>query len=239
MTVITPSICDDQASSQSSVSSAERFLNRYRCPTCQIDWQDEWDCGCNDRCPQCNKEITPYASSPLATAFSTPGKKTPSDADAITSVGGHPVKRRFFVSYEIDYVHRVSVGVVAEGSEQARQLAEQAFNDATIWDDTPIMPLLSDEFHEVEDESLIWECVEVEQWPSPDHSIRQLKRDHAAMQVCRGLITAYETGEACGGSIDWRDLEALLSLALTAIDKPIHPIKSIELSQANLTDTDA
>jgi hypothetical protein len=42
MTVITPSVCDDQAS-ESSSSSAERYLNRYRCPTCQIAWQDEWD----------------------------------------------------------------------------------------------------------------------------------------------------------------------------------------------------
>lgn len=239
MTVITPSICDDQAFSESSSSSAERFLNRYQCPTCQIDWQDEWDCGCNDRCSRCNKEITPYASLPVATAFSTPGKKTQSDVDPITSAAGHAVKRRFFVSYEIDYVHRVSVGVVAEDSEQAQQLAEQAFNDATIWDDTATMPLLSDEFHEVEDESLIWECVEVEQWPPPDHSIRQLKREQTAMQVCRDLVSAYKTGEARGGGIDWRDLEALLPLALTAIGKPIQPIESIEPGQSNLTDTDA
>lgn len=100
------------------------------------------------------------------------------------------------------------------------------------------MPLLSDEFHEVEDESLIWECVEVEKWPSPDHSIRQLKRDQAAMQVCRGLVSAFKTGEARGGSIDWRDLEALLPLALSAIGKLTHPIESIEPSRANLTDPD-
>ena len=147
-------------------------------------------------------------------------------------------KRRFFVSYEIDYVHRVSVGVIAEHPEQARQLAEQAFNNATIWDDTPIMPLLSDEFHEVEDESLIWECVEVDQWPAADHSIQQLKQDHTAMQVCRSLVTAYETGEACGGGINWRDLEVLLPLALSAIGKPIPPIESLKPSLTNVTDTD-
>lgn len=223
MTVITPSICDDQASSESSASSAERFLNRYRCPTCQIDWQEEWDCGCNDRCRLCHKEVTPYASLPVATAFSTPGNKRQSDADSITSAAGHPVKRWFFVSYEIDYVHRVSVGVVADDPEQAQQLAEQAFNDATIWDDAATMPLLSDEFHEVEGKSLIWECVEVQQWPSPDHSIRQLKRDHAAMQVCRGLVAAYKTGEVRVGCIDWRDLDALLPLALSAIGEPLTP----------------
>jgi hypothetical protein len=37
-------------------------LNHYRCPTCQLDWQDEWDCGCNDRCPSCHQEIVAFKS---------------------------------------------------------------------------------------------------------------------------------------------------------------------------------
>ncbi len=39
-----------------------RHLNHYRCPTCQLDWQDEWDCACDDRCPSCHKAIAPYHS---------------------------------------------------------------------------------------------------------------------------------------------------------------------------------
>ena len=238
MTVTTAS-ADDHALSQASAElSTERYLNLYRCPTCLLNWQDEWDCGCHDRCPQCHKEITPYVSLPVATAFPTAGKNTQADIDSISSAVGQAVKRRFFVSYEIDYVHRVSVGVVAEHPEQARELAEQAFNDATIWDDTPLMPLLSDEFHEVEGESLIWECVEVEQWPAADHSIQQLKQDQTAMQVCRGLVTAYTAGEARGGDIDRRDLEALLPLALSAIGKPTPPIEPLEPSLTNVTGTD-
>ena len=42
--------------------SAVRYLNQYRCPYCQTEWEDEWDCACNDRCPDCNKEIEPYES---------------------------------------------------------------------------------------------------------------------------------------------------------------------------------
>ena len=42
-----------------------RYLNHYRCPYCQTEWQDEWDYGCNDHCPDCNKEITPYQSDPI------------------------------------------------------------------------------------------------------------------------------------------------------------------------------
>lgn len=37
------------------------MLNYYKCP-CGEEWQDNWTCACNDRCPKCNKEIEPYAS---------------------------------------------------------------------------------------------------------------------------------------------------------------------------------
>jgi len=123
-------------------------------------------------------------------------------------------------------VHRVSVGITADSPEAAQQFAEQAFNDATIWDDTAVMPLLSDEYHESEGESLVWECVADEQWPEPDHSVRQLKKEQAAMQVCRGLVEAYQQGEANGGSIDWDDLDQLIPLALQALGKPTLDIQS-------------
>ena len=38
------------------------YSNQYCCPYCQLEWDDEWDCACNDRCPTCNKEIEPYES---------------------------------------------------------------------------------------------------------------------------------------------------------------------------------
>lgn len=34
-------------------------LNFYRCE-CGEEWEDSWDCSCNDCCPSCNKEIEPY-----------------------------------------------------------------------------------------------------------------------------------------------------------------------------------
>ena len=89
------------------------------------------------------------------------------------------MNRLFVVSYEIDYVHSVSVDITTESPRAAQQIAEQAFNDATILDDTAAMPLLSDDFHELEDESLVWKCVAVQKWPEPDHSVRQLKKEHA------------------------------------------------------------
>jgi hypothetical protein len=36
------------------------FLKYYRHDECDVDWTDEWSCGCNDRCPVCDAEIEPY-----------------------------------------------------------------------------------------------------------------------------------------------------------------------------------
>lgn len=38
------------------------FLNHYRCDRCKIDWSNNDDCTCNDRCPQCNDETEPFES---------------------------------------------------------------------------------------------------------------------------------------------------------------------------------
>jgi hypothetical protein len=35
--------------------------NYYACP-CGMSWCDEWDCECNDHCPECDKEIEPFLS---------------------------------------------------------------------------------------------------------------------------------------------------------------------------------
>ena len=127
------------------------------------------------------------------------------------------MKQKFVVSYEIDYIHRVSVGIEALDQAEAQQIAEQAFNDALIWDDSETMPLLSDEYYESGDERIAWECEQVERYPEPDHSVRQLKKEQAAFRVCRGLIEAYQRGETSGRSIDWEDLEQLLPVALQAL----------------------
>lgn len=41
-----------------------QYLNHYRCP-CGTEWDDQWNCMCNDKCPKCNKEIEPHQSDVL------------------------------------------------------------------------------------------------------------------------------------------------------------------------------
>jgi len=125
--------------------------------------------------------------------------------------------KKFMVSYEIEYVHRVSVGITAANPHQAQQLAEQAFNVGTIWDNTKTMPLLSDDYHEFEEERLDWECVEVNDFPEPDNSVLQINREQAAFRVCRGLLEAFERAEVEGGVISSEDLDKLLTWAKQAM----------------------
>jgi hypothetical protein len=35
------------------------YRKYYRC-ICGHEWQDEWDCFCDDRCPVCNESCSPY-----------------------------------------------------------------------------------------------------------------------------------------------------------------------------------
>jgi hypothetical protein len=40
------------------------WLNKYECP-CGCEWEDEWDCTCDDRCPECNTACSPSESEEL------------------------------------------------------------------------------------------------------------------------------------------------------------------------------
>lgn len=38
------------------------WLNSYRCDDCAEEWDDEWSCKCDDRCPSCDDEHEPTTS---------------------------------------------------------------------------------------------------------------------------------------------------------------------------------
>lgn len=39
-------------------------LNHYHCEDCNIDWISEWDCACEDECPECGMDYSPQFSMP-------------------------------------------------------------------------------------------------------------------------------------------------------------------------------
>jgi hypothetical protein len=41
------------------------FLNKYHCQDCDISWEDEWSCTCDDECPVCGHSIEPEDSDDL------------------------------------------------------------------------------------------------------------------------------------------------------------------------------
>ena len=45
---------------------ADWFRNDYHCSECGEEWDDEWSCMCNDRCPRCDAEIEPVSSVDLS-----------------------------------------------------------------------------------------------------------------------------------------------------------------------------
>lgn len=38
------------------------YRNHYHCEECDTEWEDEWSCACNDRCPSCGTETEPHES---------------------------------------------------------------------------------------------------------------------------------------------------------------------------------
>lgn len=128
-------------------------------------------------------------------------------------------EKKFVVSYSLPYKHHVQVGIKAETAEAATAKAGQLFDQGDIWDNTPEVPLLMDEFEEA-DGTLLFK-VEQEipdgDFPAPHGSVKELTRRNAAFLAARQLVEAFDKGEANHGSIDWADLEAAYSTALQAL----------------------
>ena len=47
---------------EASIEEDSLYVNFYRCLHCRTEWVDTNSCSCTDKCPSCNKEITPYKS---------------------------------------------------------------------------------------------------------------------------------------------------------------------------------
>lgn len=123
---------------------------------------------------------------------------------------------RYVVEYELDYQHRVQVGVEAESPKEAEQKADLAFAEGTIWDDTAEMPLLFDDYEESnESGALVFKAVaQVADWPEPDASVVHIQQANAAMLACRYLVDAHKAAQETGGQVDWEKAYKAALLAL-------------------------
>lgn len=101
--------------------------------------------------------------------------------------------KKFAVSYTIDYQHRVVVGVLALNTESAIEIASKAFDEDVIWDDTLEMPLLFDDYEEVEGETLQFSAEEIQDFPEPDSSVKQLKANQFAFYCAQALLAGETT----------------------------------------------
>lgn len=111
---------------------------------------------------------------------------------------------RFVVEYELDYKHRVQVGVAASSADEAAELAERAFNSGTLWDDTAEMPLLFDDYEEAEGNNVLrFQVVAtVKEWPAPDASVVSIHRSEEAMLAARHLVEVVNAARCEGKPLD-------------------------------------
>lgn len=110
--------------------------------------------------------------------------------------------KTFIVEYELDYTHRVQVGVTARSECDALRKAEKAFDNATIWDDTADMPLLYDDYEEKNDNTLEFRVVDTvghqDDLPPPAICVHIERRRRLREEACSLLISAFEEAEQAG-----------------------------------------
>jgi hypothetical protein len=61
-----------------------------RCSECGTEWDDEWDCLCNDRCPTCNAETTPESAEAVSEPLPSDLQSLAREVLACVDRYGHP-----------------------------------------------------------------------------------------------------------------------------------------------------
>ena len=130
---------------------------------------------------------------------------------------------KYVVTYTLPYEHVVRVGIEADTAQAAQTIAESAFNDGVLWDNTPTMPLLMDEFEETGDAGVpvLFQATPVTEWPVPDNSVLKAQHNKTAHDVARQLIGLYQHARERNEAFISRDrLFDLYQLALRAGTAP-------------------
>jgi len=129
-------------------------------------------------------------------------------------------RMKYVVQYKLPHEHVVQVGIEADNRNEALDTAQTLFDEGSIWDDTPEVPLLLDDFYEEGDAGVplefTIEAKNLDQWPKVDGSVETLRRRDAAFRASTLLVDAYKRGKESGGTVSWSDLDAAYAEALKA-----------------------
>lgn len=127
------------------------------------------------------------------------------------------------VEYALAYNHIVRVGIDADTEAEAIAKAKELFDAGDIWNNTPAVPLLMDEFEEQEDNLLDFVVHSVaDEYPDPDYSARKVTDERAYKAVAQRFIAAFRDGESNGGSVDWDALGQAFEVATQANLPEVH-----------------
>jgi hypothetical protein len=110
---------------------------------------------------------------------------------------------KYVIQYTLPYEHRVMVGIEAESRDEAIARANELFDQGDIWDDTPEVPLLFDDFEEQGDAGVPLEfTVEDEvsgDWPPLVNISKVALSD--CIRIILIILNARSAMEKCGKKI--------------------------------------
>ncbi|MDR8763310.1 hypothetical protein [Burkholderia multivorans] len=121
----------------------------------------------------------------------------------------------YMVGYTLDYAHRVVVGVRAASADEACSLARAAFDAGTLWDDTPDVPLLYDDYEELDGQTLRFDATAVVAWPV-EHASARMSRVHGAAERLLALVQLVDSRLPAASAIEAWHPEVLVSMTITA-----------------------
>ncbi|MFM0307791.1 hypothetical protein P0D71_08315 [Paraburkholderia sp. RL17-383-BIF-A] len=121
----------------------------------------------------------------------------------------------YMIGYTLDYSHRVVVGVRAASADEACRHAHAAFDIGTLWDDTPDMPLLYDDYEELDGQTLRFDATAVVAWPVA-HASARMAQVHAAADRLLAFARLVDNRLPAASPIEAWHAEALVSTTLTA-----------------------
>ncbi|MDH5181010.1 MAG: hypothetical protein OEZ39_14170 [Gammaproteobacteria bacterium] len=134
---------------------------------------------------------------------------------------------KYIIQYTLPYEHHVQVGIESDTQELAIGKAEDLFNNGDIWDDTKEIPLLLDIYEETGNTNVkMMFTIEGEitgDWPEPDTSVFEIRRQDAAFEAARLLREAIQPNSESGNLINWGLLNKAYEAAIKASRFTVQP----------------